>query len=141
VQSHNLVALFWRGVYNWGVGSFIELNDTLRISNEQGFPLELDIKKHFGNPYSAEMFKDKIFRFKNKNDIRVYQLPPIRNFLVQDIGGKWLYWGLCHIVEITHDYTNKTTSGKFKIIYINTPEEMKFAFDLIDRVEGKNYFA
>jgi len=64
----------------------------------------------------------------------------VRNFLVEDIDGKWLYWGLCHILEIKHDYVNRTTSGKFKITYINTPDEMKTAFNLIDRVEKNNYF-
>lgn len=52
-----------------------------------------------------------------------------------------MYWGLIHITEIEHDYVNSTTSGKFKIIYINTPEEMKVAFDLIDRNPDTNYFA
>lgn len=122
------------------MGSYIEMNDTLRISHAQGFPIELDIKKHLNKPYCADSFKDKIFEFKNKKDIRVYQMPPVRNFLVQDIDGKWLYWGLVHIVEIKHDYINKTTSGKFKIIYINTPHEMKTAFSLIDRGDGNNFW-
>lgn len=52
-----------------------------------------------------------------------------------------VYWGLVHIIEIKHDYLNETTSGKFKIIYINTPEEMKQAHDLIDRNPETNYFA
>lgn len=51
---------------------------------------------------------------------------PDRNFLVQNINGKWLYWGLVHIIEIVHDYVNQTTSGKFKIIYINTRELITF---------------
>lgn len=60
-------------------------------------------------------------------------MPPVRNFLVENIDGKWLYWGLIHIIEVKHDYINKTTSGKFKIIYINKPEEMEMAHNLIDR--------
>lgn len=107
------------------MGSFIEINDTLRITNEQGFPKELDVSKHLESPYKLEEFKDKIFEFTSKPAIRVYQAPPTRNFLVQDIAGKWLYWGRCHIIEIRHDYLKQETSGKFKIISINTPEEMK----------------
>ena len=115
------------------MGSYIEMNDTLQITKEQGFPEELDYNKHKITPYSAEQFKDKIFEFKNKPNIRIYQIPPVRNFLVENIDGKWLYWGLVHIIETKHDYINKTTSGKFKIIYINKPEEMEIAHTLIDR--------
>ena len=37
------------------------------------------------------------------------------------------------MLEINHDYIHKTTSGKYKIIYINKPEEMENAHNLIDR--------
>ena len=118
------------------MGSYVEINDTLQITREQGFPKELDWREHLKNPYTAEQFKDKIFEFKDKPSIRNYQMPPVRCFLVENIGGKWLYWGLVHIIEIKHDYINKTTSGKFKIIYINKPEEMEMAHKLIDRNEN-----
>lgn len=123
------------------MGSFIELNDTLQISNEQGFPInELNVEKHLITPYKTEDFEGRIFEFKNKQSIRVYKSPPVRNFFVQNIGGKWVYWGLVHIIEITHDYINKTTSGKYKIIHINSPEEMKQAYSIVDRRNGMNYF-
>lgn len=115
------------------MGSYVEINDTLQITKEQGFPKELELKKHLKMPYTAEMFEGKIFEFKNKPGIRLYKVPPVRNFLVENIDGKWLYWGLIHILEVRHDYVNKTTSGKFKIIYINKPEEMEMAHNLIDR--------
>src|SRR3972149_7448758 len=120
------------------MGSFIELNDTLRISKEQGFPEILDIKNDIKRPYSLSLVEGKIFTFKNKPAVRVYQMPPVRCFLVEDLDGKWIYWGLCHIVEITHDYINKTTSGKFKIIHLNNSEEVKKAFELIDRNSETN---
>jgi len=123
------------------MGSLIEINDTLRISKEQGFPLELDINKHLVKPYELIEITSKVFEFKNKANIRVYKIPPVRNFLVEDIKGKWLYWGLCHIVEIKHDYLNQITSGKFKIIKINTHAEMVKAFELIHNTNIKdNYF-
>lgn len=50
------------------------------------------------------------------------------------------YRGLCHIVEIKHDYINQTTSGKYKIIYLNSPGEMKIAHKLIDSNPETNYF-
>jgi hypothetical protein len=115
------------------MGSIIEINDTLQITSEQGFPKELDYKKHLATPLSASDFKDKIFSFSNKPEIRFYQVPPVRNFLVENRDGKWVYWGLIHIVEIVHDYVRKTTSGKFKIVYIYSSDEMAKAHDLIDR--------
>lgn len=119
----------------------IELNDTLQINEEQGFPVkDLDINVHLKKAYKTEDFTNKVYEFKNKPAIRMYKVPPVRNFLVQNIGGKWVYWGLVHILEITHNYVQGTTSGKYKIIYINSPEEMKKAYELIDRRENFNYF-
>ena len=111
----------------------------MQITKEQGFPKELDWKQHIVKPYNAEQFKDKVFEFKNKPNIRNYHMPPVRNFLVENINGKWIYWGLVHILEVKHDYINKVTSGKFKIKYINSPEEMKSAHNIIDR-NSETYF-
>lgn len=122
------------------MGSFIELNDTLQITKDQGFPEELDLEKHLHTPFTTEDFQDRIFEFHNKPDVRIYKLPPVRNFFVENRDGKWIYWGLVHILETTCDYVNKTTSGKFKIIYINTPEEMKQAHKLMDRRPETQYF-
>jgi len=122
------------------MGSSIINNDTLQITKDQGFPKNLIIENHLKTPYKLEDFKDLVFEFKNKSEIRNYQQPPVRNFLVENVNGKWVYWGLIHILEINHDYINKTTSGKFKIIYINTPEEIKKAFELIDRNPETSYF-
>lgn len=121
------------------MGSLIEINDTLQISSEQGFPKELNYERHKIKPFTAEDFSDKIFEFRDKPKIRIYKLPPVRNFLVQNIDGKWLYWGLVHILEVRHDNINQTTSGKFKIIYIYTPEEMNYAHRLIDRNKETDY--
>lgn len=112
------------------MGSYIELNDTLQLTKEQGFPLELDIDQHLKNPYNIDDFKDRVFTFQTKPGIRVYKIPPLRNFLVENKDGKWISWGLVYIIEVTCDYVNKTTSGKFKIIRINAPEEMKLAGEL-----------
>lgn len=122
------------------MGSFIETNDTLQINKEQGFPKELDLEKHLENPYKLEDFADKIFEFRDKKGIRIYHTPPVRNFLVENIGGKWVYWGLCHVLEVHHDNVRGMTSGKFKIIRLNTPEEMKAVFDMTDERSEMNYF-
>jgi hypothetical protein len=122
------------------MGSYFEINDTLQITSDQGFPAELDINKHLQKPYLAKDFQDKVFEFKEKPGLRFYQVPPVRVFLVQNIAGKWLYWGLAHILSTAHDYQKKTTSGEFRIEYVYTLEEMKKAHDLIDRNERTNYF-
>lgn len=122
------------------MGSMIETNDTLQITREQGFPLELDIARHLVSPIKVEEFSGRVFEFKDKKDLRIYHAPPVRNFFVENRGGKWIYWGLVHILSITHDNERKTTSGKFKIIYINTPEEMKAVFHLTDQRPEFNFF-
>lgn len=123
------------------MGSFIEINDTLRITKEQGFPAELAIEKHLQHPYTLADVEDKVFEFKAKEKIRVYKQPPVRNFLAEDLDGKWLYWGLCYVLEVHHDYVNGVTSGKYKIIRLNTPEEMKQMFALTDYNRPElNYF-
>lgn len=122
------------------MGSFIEINDTLQITKEQGFPNELLLEDHFKNPFKAEDFNSKIFEFKDKEGIRLYKIPPVRNFLVENRDGKWIYWGMIHITRIVYDYEKRTTSGKYKIIYINTPEEMKKAHELLDRNPKTDYF-
>ena len=48
------------------MGSLIELNDTLQITTEQGFPAELDLEKHKANPITLQDVKDKVFEFKDK---------------------------------------------------------------------------
>jgi hypothetical protein len=122
------------------MGSFIEINDTLRISREQGFPAELDINKHLKKPYTLNEVAGRVYSFQAKPDIRLYKVPPVRNFLVQELDGKWLYWGLCLIESVQLDYLKKETSGTFRIIRINAPDEMKQAFELIDTRQELNYF-
>jgi len=123
------------------MGSLFEINDTLQISKEQGFPTQLDIVQHLKSPYSLDEIKDKTFKFSDKPKIRLYQQPPVRVFLVENVDGKWIYWGLAHILSVTHNYVDKTTSGTFKIIYLNSPEEMKQAYNLTDRRPNINYFS
>ena len=119
--------------------SIIKTNDTLQITRDQGFPEELIYDQHKIKPFFVSDFEDRVFEFKDKPGIRIYQAPPVRNFLVENIDGKWLYWGLTHVLEVIHDYEKKITSGKYKLIYIYTPEEMKYAHRLIDRVRDTDY--
>lgn len=107
------------------MGSYLEINDTLRITAGQGFPTDiLNLEKHRAHPITLTDVADKIFEFKNKDGARIYHQPPTRCFLVQDIDGKWLYWGHILILEQTIKYdadNTATTSGKYKIIQIYDP--------------------
>lgn len=120
------------------MGSFIEINDTLQLTTEQGFPAELDLKKHLQKPFKAEQFKDRVFIFQDKPNIRLFHSAPTRVFLVHNIDGRWLYWGHCLIIEQTINAETKTTSGKFKIIKIYDPSHQQ----IMSREEvdpGKEY--
>lgn len=121
------------------MGSQITINDTLRITREQGFPTALDYETHKNKPFEAGDFEGQIFEF-TKPDIRIYKTPPVRNFLVEDVDGKWLYWGRIHVLELHHDNIKNATSGKFKIIQIYSPDEMPLAHKLIDGRDEVNFF-
>ncbi len=123
------------------MGSFIEVNDTLQLTAKQGFPRELKLERHLKTPYTAKNFKRKLFAFIGKPNIRIYHAPPVRNFLVENRGGKWIYWGLVHVLEVRHDYIRKSTSGKFRIIHLYTPDEMKKAHELTDRNKKTQFFS
>jgi hypothetical protein len=122
------------------MGSKIEINDTLQLTTEQGFPRELVYSAHVEQSFQTKDFAGKKFSFSHKDGVRVFQLPPVRNFLVHNIDGKWLYWGLVHILEIKHDTTLGTTSGTFEIIHIYTPEEMRMAHTIVDRRDEFDFF-
>ena len=46
------------------MGSYVEINDTLQITKEQGFPKELNWKKHLKVPYTAEQGTNSYVRNK-----------------------------------------------------------------------------
>lgn len=118
------------------------MNGALQISAEQGFPEQiLDVERHHKQPIKLEEVKDKIFEFKEKPKARIYQVPPSRNFLIQNKDGKWIYWGLIQVIEQTINWDGKDcmTSGKFKIISIFEPEFQKQITKNQSR-EGCSYF-
>jgi hypothetical protein len=124
------------------MGTKVEINDTLRISKEQGFPVELQIEDYLINSdIYINKIKDKIFTFSRKPMIRVFQAPPVRTFLVEDYNGKWIYWGLCYILSLHLNYETQETSGTYKIIRLNSPEEMKQMFTITHfNHPEENYF-
>ena len=100
------------------MGGYIETNDILQITTEQGFPENiLNLEKHQKSPITIKDVKDKVFEFKDKSNARIFQQAPTRNFLVHNIDGKWLYLGKILIIEQTIRWDGKQsfTSGKYKI--------------------------
>ena len=124
-------------------GSFIEINDTLQITGEQGFPVGvLDLEKHKQNPITIEDISmgERDFRF-HKPNAGIYHRSSTRNFLVQNINSKWLYWR--HVLIISQSIAgydnNQTTSSIARIIKIYDP----FYQEQITRnesPEGYSYF-
>jgi hypothetical protein len=125
------------------MGSYVELNDTLQITTEQGFPeVVLNLEKHRKTPIKTGDVAGQIFEFHNKPSARIFHLPPTRCFLVHNINGKWLYWGKILMLEQTISSGNKdaqTTSGKYKIIEIYDPEYQE-QITRHETSEGKSYF-
>lgn len=120
------------------MGSHIEFNDTLQLTTEQGFPSELYLEQHLKKPFTADDFKGELLSFE-KPDVRIFHPAPVRCFLVHNIKGKWLYWGHCQVIEQTIHTDSKTTSGKFVITKIYTPEHQK-SMSKYEVDVGKEFF-
>jgi hypothetical protein len=120
------------------MGSYIEINDALQLTTEQGFPTQLVLAKHLKKNFKASHFEGKVFSFV-KPGIRIFHPAPLRVFLVHNIDGKWLYWGHANIIEQTIDAKRKITLGRFIITKIYTPEHQrnmsKYEVD-----KGKEFF-
>ena len=124
------------------MGSRVELNDTLQITTEQGFPRALGLQKHLRTPFEAGDFKGRVFELHGKPGARIYHTPPTRCFLAHNIGGKWLYWGKILVIEqtISGDSPSKIqTSGKYIITEIYGPAYQK-EMTRHESPKGKSYF-
>lgn len=115
------------------MGSYIEINDTLQLTTEQGFPVDVfDLEAHRKKPVTLHDVEGKVFDFKNKPSARIFQLDPVRVFYVHNIDGKWLFWG--HVLIQTQTIEKKinsegswiegtwATSGTYTIEKIYDPE-------------------
>ena len=91
------------------MGSSIEINDTLKISKERGFPKDLILQNHIATPESSRRFLGEKFPFWNAEE-RLYNRPPTRVCLVEEI------------------FEDGQTRGKYritKIIFLNFKEELQ----------------
>ncbi|MFH0836112.1 MAG: hypothetical protein V1834_03040 [Candidatus Micrarchaeota archaeon] len=124
------------------MGSIIEFNDTLQITEEQGFPSELlNREKHERDPTAAKQLVGREFEFHGKEGARVFHTPPVRVFLVHNIDGKWLHWGTVHVTKQTIETTAEgaVTSGTFKIVEIYDPDFQR-EVTMRDSPKGKSFF-
>ncbi len=102
------------------MGSTVRANDTLQITASQGFPVELNIQQHKKSSLHATQFEDRTFSFWGKEEIRNFQQPPVKNFLVENREGKHIYRGLITMLIVKHDYVGKVTSGQYQIHMLYT---------------------
>jgi hypothetical protein len=132
------------------MGSFIEINDTLQLTTEQGFPEHLlNLEKHTGAPVTTEEVSDMLFEFKDKPSARIFQYDPCRVYYVHNIGGKWLFWGRVFIQSQSiykklgengeWKEGDWLTSGTYKIIDIYPPDYQKI-FTLHEAPPDRNFF-
>lgn len=131
------------------MGTGIELNDTLQLTDAQGFPADvLNLDRHRSNPIKIDDVADKVFKFANKDGARVFHLDPVRVYLVQNINGKWVFWGrvLIQSQSISKGSSNGSsgesswvTSGTYKIVDIYDPEYQE-TFTKRESPRGKSFF-
>lgn len=131
------------------MGTQIEINDTLNLTKEQGFPGDLlSLEKHLHAPVSASKLEGRSFEFSLKEDARIFHLDPVRVFLVENIGGKWLFWGhaLIQRQEIRKRNSGPNwkpgeweTAGTFTIKQIYPPDLQK-TITQNESPPGKSYF-
>jgi len=132
------------------MGSHVEINDTLQLTDAQGFPSDVfSLCKHYENPITLKDVEERIFSFHDKPSARIFQLDPVRVYFVHNIDGKWLFWGRVFIQsqkiekKLDHcgnwDQESWVTSGTYKVIDVYNPEYQK-TFTLHEAPDDRNYF-
>ena len=120
------------------MGSILELNDTLQITTEQGFPADLfDLERHRQRPITLDDVGDRIFEFAGKPGPRFFHLDPVRVYWYHNIDGRWLAWGQIVMQEQTitrnpavihtgavnvSDPEQWMTTGKYKVLKVYDPQ-------------------
>lgn len=132
------------------MGSEVEVNDTLQLTAEQGFPTEVfDLARHQERPVRLEDVAGRVFAFHGKERPRLFHLDPVRVFLVQNIGGKWLFWGkaLIQSQQITKRLGPDgqwqkvwETSGTYVVSDVYEPEYQEL-FTRRESPPGASYFS
>jgi hypothetical protein len=132
------------------MGSLLEINDTLQITAEQGFPAGiLDLKKHRQQPITLDAVKGQVFSFSKKSKARFFQSDPVRVYLVHNTGDRWLFWGKAFIqsqtiakkLDTQGNWLNEEweTSGTFIIADLYEPDYQE-VFTRRESPPGLSYF-
>jgi hypothetical protein len=139
------------------MGSMLEINDTLQITTEEGFPAQIfNLERHRKKPITIEEVKDKVFEFKGKAGPRFFHLDPVRVYWYHNINNRWLAWGQIVIQEQTitrnpkatqhqgainiSDPNQWVTNGKYKVLKIYDPQYQR-EFTSKDLPPSLSYFA
>ena len=125
------------------MGSMIEINDTLQLTTEQGFPADLlDLERHRATPITLDDIGDRIFEFTAKPNARMFQIDPVRVYYVHNIDGKWLCWGHAMIQTETvrkDGAGNWVTDGTYRISQLYPPDYQEL-FTRMECPPGLSYF-
>jgi hypothetical protein len=132
------------------MGSYVEINDTLQLTTEQGFPSDLlNLEHHMSRPVTLKDVEGRIFSFKDKPSARLFQLDPVRVYFVHNIDGNWLFWGRVAIQSQTiHKKLDANggwtegdwlTSGTYRIIDVYAPDYQR-TFTLHEAPGDRNFF-
>ncbi len=142
------------------MGSIIDINDTLELTVEQGFPADVfDLERHQTKPITIDDVKDLVFEFHGKVNPRIFQLDPVRVFFYQNITNaagatKWLAWGEVLVQSLTieknpnaphgakineSDPKQWVTSGKYRMLKVYDPEYQRITTEH-QTPDGFNYF-
>lgn len=107
------------------MGSHVEINAILKLTNEDGMPENPEI----GGRYSFTLKGERLFQFA-----------PIWVTLVHNIGGKWKHLGWAHVVKQTIDAENHITSGEFVIVRLFSEEFSKLA-SIYESPDNQSYYS
>jgi hypothetical protein len=138
------------------VGSILEINDSLQLTTDQGFPADIfDLGRHRATPITLADIGDRVFTFKAKRGPRFFHLDPVRVFWFHNLEGRWLAWGHVVIQEQTisrnpnapphsgdinvSDPDQWMTSGTYRVAQIYDPE-YQHAFTRNDLPAELSYF-
>ena len=132
------------------MGSTIEINDTLALTAEQGFPAHLlDLDAHRQTPVRLEDLSNERLSFQ-KEEARLFHLDPVRVFLVQSLKGRWIFWGHALIESQSIDKVldaedlwvpgTWSTRGTFTITDIYPPDYQE-SFTRRESPPGRSHFA
>lgn len=130
------------------MGSIIDLNDTLELTDAQGFPADVfNLDRHLRDPITIDQVAHLVFEFRGKPKPRIFQLDPVRVFFYHNIPDaqgniRWLAWGevlvqSIHIQknpDVPHqsksnesDPNQWITGGTYRMLKVYDPDYQRIA--------------